>query len=625
MIPQLDGNCSISDSSNDSVSEINSLPSFLSSNISEILLTYKETSSDTISSELFGESWYTQYSLTSSELQPSHIPVIIGNRPASNKLQYPRNPTRTTIRKSNDIVQAGDLPALAAYNMRSLFPKVKNLCLDINEREIGIACLSEIWEKSESVEHQLKTEEMLEMNSLEYISNPRRGKRGGGTAIIANTKYCTVEKIHISPPQPLEVTWALVKPLSQTAKFKNIIVASFYAPPRTRKSAELLEHLTCNTQLLLLKYPNAGIVIAGDRNNVTIERLLSIDHSLKVIVTKPTINMKTLDVILTNMHKIYNEAKICPPPKPDILNNGEPSDHSVPICYPRTISSQPKREYRTRTYRPYPDSGIRSFGQWLQSQDWTLLNGSASPNNCVKIFEDLFFEKLDTYLPIKEVRCPMTEKPWITHELSQLSRKKQREYVKHGKSSKYNILRKQFDLKQKEAIKHYREKLLEKVTHSGPYSGYAALKKMGEKLGEDTNDQINLPIHQGMTNEQICNDIASHFSAISQEYEPLDMDNLPLEIKKKISEIKETDIPQLSELQVYHKILSTKKPNSSLPMDIPRKIIEEFSVELAMPMSIIFNNSLKHLEYPDWWKKEYAIPLAKVPNPEKLDDLRVRS
>ena len=46
---------------------------------------------------------------------------------------------------------------------------------------------------------------------------------------------------------------------------------------------------------------------------------------------------------------------------------------------------------------------------------------------------------------MKNVRAPLTEKPWITKELSDLARKKQREYNKHGKSVKYVELKQKFE------------------------------------------------------------------------------------------------------------------------------------------------------------------------------------
>ena len=54
---------------------------------------------------------------------------------------------------------------------------------------------------------------MFEMEGLTYISHPRKVKCGGGAAIIANLRLCTIEKISITPPKPLEVVWALAKPL----------------------------------------------------------------------------------------------------------------------------------------------------------------------------------------------------------------------------------------------------------------------------------------------------------------------------------------------------------------------------------------------------------------------------
>ena len=119
-----------------------------------------------------------------------------------------------------------------------------------------------------------------------FEMHPWKVRRGGGAAIIVNSRFCTIEKLSIVPPKPLEAVWAIVKPKSNPGKFKQIIVFSFYAPPRNRKTSELLEHITCNLQLQLQKFPNAGIIIAGDRNNISIERLLTIDHSLHQIVTK---------------------------------------------------------------------------------------------------------------------------------------------------------------------------------------------------------------------------------------------------------------------------------------------------------------------------------------------------
>ena len=89
------------------------------------------------------------------------------------------------IEKNSRIAYAQNLPKVTMYNARSLFPKILSLATDMEERSIDICCVSEIWEKAEDKVHQGQIESLLELNGIKYISNPRRGRRRGGTAIAA--------------------------------------------------------------------------------------------------------------------------------------------------------------------------------------------------------------------------------------------------------------------------------------------------------------------------------------------------------------------------------------------------------------------------------------------------------
>ena len=59
---------------------------------------------------------------------------------------------------------------------------------------------------------------------------------------------------------------------------------------------------------------------------------------------------------------------------------------------------------------------------------------------------------------------------------------------------------------------------MESVMTKSRSGGYFALKKMGERMGEGVNNDINLPCHDGMSNFEIAEDIANHFSEVSNEY-----------------------------------------------------------------------------------------------------------
>ena len=153
--------------------------------------------------------------------------------------------------------------------MRSLFPKIGNFSLDMTERKTDIGFLTEVWEKKENKKHQFKLEEMLEMKGVKYISTPRPGaQRGGGAAIAVRMEKFNISKLNIPIPKSVEVVWGLLKPKVISGKITVIIVCCFYSPPKSRKNPVLLEHITLTLQSLLSTYPQAGVIISGDINNI---------------------------------------------------------------------------------------------------------------------------------------------------------------------------------------------------------------------------------------------------------------------------------------------------------------------------------------------------------------------
>ena len=143
-------------------------------------------------------------------------------------------------------------------------------------------------------------------------------RRGGGAAIVVQLEDYSLEKIEVGNPNNVEAVFGLIRPKKTTSgKMKEFIIVSFYSPPKSRKNTQLLDHLLSNSLYLLSKYPRAGLVIGGDKNNLNISALLDGIPKLKQIVTKPTHKNKILDIILTNMSNLYSEPIITPPVHPD--------------------------------------------------------------------------------------------------------------------------------------------------------------------------------------------------------------------------------------------------------------------------------------------------------------------
>ena len=264
--------------------------------------------------------------------------------------------------------------------------------------------LTEVWTKSENKNHQFKTEELFELKGLKYISTPRPGiKRGGGAAIVVNTEKFSISKLNVETPTSLEVVWGLLRPLETSGKISKILVCCFYCPPRSRRKRALIEHLTLTLQTLLTSHQNAGIIISGDRNDLGIDKLLSIDPSLNQVVNSATRGSKVLDVILTNMKTFYQDPEIVPAiPVDDPSKGGVPSDHYGVVMAPRNCAGRPSvRSKVCKTVRPISSSAINNIGQVLVDEKWDFMDSSMSPTALTEVFEYYTGEIVNIFCPEK--------------------------------------------------------------------------------------------------------------------------------------------------------------------------------------------------------------------------------
>ena len=138
------------------------------------------------------------------------------------------------------------------------------------------------------------------MNGLKYISTARPSG-WGGAAIIANMEKYSLEKMNIFVPHNLEIIWGLLKPKSEEAKYKKIILCSYYSPPNSRKNSKLTDHIISTLHMLKTKYPDSPMILGADKNSMDIRPILNCGLQLKQIVDLPSRQGKILDIIIMNI------------------------------------------------------------------------------------------------------------------------------------------------------------------------------------------------------------------------------------------------------------------------------------------------------------------------------------
>ena len=129
-----------------------------------------------------------------------------------------------------------------------------------------IACITETWGKEDRLGYRKNILSLIHREGLGIISWNRKIRRGGGVAIVFNTEVVIIDELDVIVPHNLEIVWGLVRPRKGT--IKEIIMAAFYYPPKTKKKQQFINHVVETLHLLLSKHLDAEIIIAGDRNEL---------------------------------------------------------------------------------------------------------------------------------------------------------------------------------------------------------------------------------------------------------------------------------------------------------------------------------------------------------------------
>ena len=220
----------------------------------------------------------------------------------------------------------------------------------------------------------------------------------------------------------------------------------------------------------------------------------------------------TLDVIITNLPSLYHPPVTLPPLDNDDNQSGKPSDHLIVVMEP--LSSEfptlPKR-YKVIKYRPFPDSGIRDMGQWIQSQSWHPIFSIADPNLKAKIFEEMIMEKVDFFFPEKCLKVNENDQPWVDAKLLKIDRQRKREYCKKKKSEKWKRLDQLFSDMADQLKEFYYKNMVEDLKTSNVGQWYSKIKRMSS-IDPTQEDKVNVEEIMDLPSQQQAEKIADSFA-----------------------------------------------------------------------------------------------------------------
>ena len=277
--------------------------------------------------------------------------------------------------------------------------------------------------------------------------------------------------------------------------------------------------------------------------------------------------------------------------------------------------------------RPILESSIVEFSQSFDATNWPLMMDGLSSSEMVDIFQKMTTDLQDIHFPLKKITVTQYDRPWFTEELRIIRRQRQKIYRKEGRSAAYIEVKRKFDEKLKNEASKFIKKIHQEVSEGKRGSSYSAIRKLGNKDFDDPKGSNTFDIPEFVDNNLNENDsaeaLADFFSAISQEFLPLDPDRFPPNIKAELERgAHDQEVPQLNEYEVFEKIRKAKKPHSTVPGDLKRVLVKECSAELVTPVTLIYNQITSTKEFPRSWVVEQQTPIPKTKPVASLDDIR---
>ena len=360
------------------------------------------------------------------------------------------------------------------------------------------------------------------------------------------------------------------------------------------------------------RYKDLHFIVASDWNRADTNIALDDFPSLTAVLTPPTRGDDVLDIIFTNMHHAIVETEVTPPLLPDMGRPGRPSDHNV-IVVKYLLPRNRKFKWFRYSYRKYTLEGDAAFGDWILDHDWSEIRGNSS--EMAESLGRTLDRAIDSCFSLITRRLRSDQDPWINVALERMIERRKKIFRIQGRSKSWKKIKKRTEEIIRERKRVYLEYQVKKSSEKGGLGNrFAALAKPFMSVDKVADFDVKTLCSEGASDIQAAEECADYFSAISDEFVPLDVSLLPSTHSIRLIPVQRTEI--------IKRLKSFKKPRSMVPGDIFPQLVTNYAVSLSEPLEWIYKSVFETYHWPLVWRNEYVTIIPKCPDPEDLGSCR---
>ena len=423
----------------------------------------------------------------------------------------------------------------------------------------------------------------------------------GGIAVCFR-EGLPVEALDVDMERNLEIMFFRV----WLKKREPLLLCVCYRPQW--QGSDPIHFLHANIDTLLLQYSCKHLIVVGDMNQHLVARqfasLLNV-FGLNNHVNFPThTSGSSLDPVITDLPE---EAVTCHP-----LGMVGSSDHSAVLTSINIIVDYDEATTRT--------NWLWSRGDWeglkdeLDSIVWAeLLHGDIDTQ--VETFTNILHDLQSQYIPSQCYKSKPQDQPWFGYQCRKAAENKSRAWLRYkshpSQQNKYlhKEACKNMTWVQKRAIQRWRDEIKTKLSNQSVSSKdwWSGVKHEQGLVGDNTIPPLTTPDGSVVVRDKDKAEIlAAHFSTKMSVPDPsLPPPDVPSLTKASL------ECFTVTEEEVKHHLLQTD-PNKALgPDNISPHMLKKCAVQLAPPLTTIFNNILTSRKWPSQWKEARVVAVHK--------------
>ena len=494
-------------------------------------------------------------------------------------------------------------------NAQSLQYKLEELKRIIAEEDVQIVTISETWGQSWK-------EAVLEINGFNMYKKDREdGRKGGGCIIYISHKLKSYKCRELENLQGEDTTWCWVKPANEG---KILVGCMYRSPTRIDGSAAnddaLLTQITRayevaeNNKMLLMGDFNAKEInwleeeSNGTENTFQFKFYECIkDCFLYQHVFVPTRfrneQVSTLDLVFTKEEDDVRNIEVMQP-----LGK---SDHGVVIC-DLICEWEPKTLYRPR--RLYHKGNYAEMNRRLSEINWEVEFEGKNIHQKWECFKYNLEEVTSQCIPLSVPK--RYQAPWMNMKVARIYKRKYfawKRYMEHRNSFRWREYVKERNKAcriERDERRAYEKKLAKEigVNRRGFFKYVNSRLTVRPEISALINEN-GVMVHDEKEMANVCN---AYFHTVFNR--PIPGEELPDMASMCNVDINEIEV---SDVTVKKKLENLNKYKSNGSDNIHPHVLRETAPSICLPLSLIFNESLRAGETPEDWRKANVTPILK--------------